>query len=317
MHGRPAPQDLGESLPSHSNDQLVAALSTEPGILAVDEPSFNDAVDTAVIGITPTTGPTDEATEHLTHRLRDDVLPPIEHASGAEASLTGSTAANIDISAKLASSLPRFIAIVLGLTVLLLLLVFRSILVPLKAAIAILLSIGAAFGVIVAMFQWGWLRDVIGLDTTSPIVNFLPVLMFAIVFGLSMDYEVFILSRIHEDYARTGDAKRSVVTGIGSSAQVITAAALIMISVFGAFVLGDDSVIKMFGVGLAAAVFLDATIVRMLIVPGVMTLFDKAAWWIPQWLDRALPSLDIEGVRLVATLEAHDAASVLEPALQP
>jgi putative drug exporter of the RND superfamily len=312
----------GAADPTGTVDQLAAALPTEPGVVAVDEPSFNDAGDAAVIGITPTTGPTDEATEQLIRRLRDDVLPPIEQASGAEASLTGSTAANIDISAELASSLPTFIAIVLGLTILLLLLVFRSILVPLKAAIAILLSIGASFGVIVAMFQWGWLQDVIGLDTTSPIINFLPTLMFAIVFGLSMDYEVFILSRIHEDYARTGDAKRSVVTGIGSSARVITAAALIMISVFGAFVLGDETIIQMFGVGLSVAVFLDATVVRMLIVPGVMTLFDKAAWWIPRWLDRAMPNLDVEGARLVATLEAPDAADAAdaaderEPALQ-
>jgi putative drug exporter of the RND superfamily len=299
--------------PDSAVQQITAALDSDPGVVAVGDPSINDAGDTVVVGLTPSTGPTDKATDQLIHRLRDDVLPPVETATGTDASLTGSTAANIDISAKLGAALPRFIAVVLALTILLLLIVFRSILVPLKAAVAILLSIGAAFGVIVAMFQWGWLKDLIGLETTSPILNFLPILMFAIVFGLSMDYEVFILSKIHEDYSKTGDAKHSVISGIGSSARVITAAALIMVSIFAAFVLGDETFIKMFGVGLSVAVLLDATVVRMLIVPGVMTLFDKSAWWLPRWLDRALPDIDVEGKRLVATLDADDTVIDREP----
>ena len=184
------------------------------------------------------------------------------------------------------SALPMFMALVIGLTMLLLLVVFRSILVPIKAAIAILLSIAASFGVIVAIFQWGWLKDVIGLQETIPIISFLPMIMFAILFGLSMDYEVFILSRVREDYVRTGRPAHSVLTGLTSSARVITAAALIMISVFASFVLGDDPTIKMFGLGFSIAVLLDATVVRMMIVPAVMALFGDRAWWLPRWLDR-------------------------------
>ena len=173
-------------------------------------------------------------------------------------------------------------AFVIVLTMLLLLVVFRSILVPIKAAIAILLSIGASLGVVVAIFQWGWVASWIGVDSSVPIVSFIPTIMFGILFGLSMDYEVFILSRVREEYSHSGDPHHAVLKGLANSARVITAAALIMISVFGAFVLGDDVIIKMFGIGLAVAVLLDATIVRMVIVPAVMTLFDKAAWWLPR-----------------------------------
>ncbi|MET0726765.1 MAG: MMPL family transporter [Acidimicrobiales bacterium] len=290
--------------------ELTAALDAEPGVVAVDPPTLNEAGDTAVISVTPSTGPSDPATESLVHRLRDDVLHRLETATGANVSITGSTAANIDISDKLGSALPKFMLLVIGLTMLLLMAVFRSILVPIKAAVAILLSIGAAFGVIVAIFQWGWLQDVVGLEETLPIISFLPTMMFAILFGLSMDYEVFILSRVHEDYSRTRNARNSVRTGIASSARVITAAALIMVSVFGAFVLGDNPVIKMFGIGLSVAVLLDATIVRLVIVPAVMTLFDKAAWWLPRWLDRALPNIDVEGERLLATFDAQELAAM-------
>jgi RND superfamily putative drug exporter len=158
-----------------------------------------------------------------------------------------------------------------------------------------LLAIGAAYGVIVAVFQWGWLKDVVGLEETLPIVSFLPMMMFAILFGLSMDYEVFILSRVREEWLRTGDSRASVIDGIAATARVITSAAIIMISVFGAFVLGDDPLIKMFGFGLAVAVFIDATIVRMVLVPATMTLLGDANWWLPEWLDRVLPALDVEG----------------------
>ena len=199
---------------------------------------------------------------------------------------------------------------VIGLTMLLLLVVFRSVFVPVKAALAILLSVGGAFGVVVTVFQWGWLKGVVGLQQTTPIVSFLPIIMFAILFGLSMDYEVFILSRIHEDYSRTGDARPAVLSGLTASARVITAAALIMISVFASFVLGDDATIKMFGVGLGAAVLLDATIVRMVIVPAVITLAGNAAWWLPRWLDQALPNLDVDGEALITRLEAANLATL-------
>jgi len=257
-----------------------------------------------VLAVIPTTGPADAATETLVHRVRDDVLPPVAEDTGTTVAITGSTAVNIDLADKLGSALPAFMGVVIGLTVLLLTAMFRSVLVPLKAAVAILISIGSAFGVVVAIFQWGWLKDVVGLQETVPIIAFLPMMMFAILFGLSMDYEVFILSRIREEWVHTRRAHGSVLTGLASSARVITAAALIMVSVFASFVLGDDPTIKMFGIGLSAAVLLDATVVRMVLVPATMSLLDKAAWWLPRWLDRFLPNLDVEGERLMRRLDS-------------
>jgi putative drug exporter of the RND superfamily len=188
-----------------------------------------------------------------------------------------------------------FIGAVILLSVVLLTMVFRSIAVPLKAAVMNLLSIGAAYGVIVAVFQWGWLKDLVGVEETVPIVSFMPMMLFAILFGLSMDYEVFLLSRVREEYLRRRDNETAVIEGISATARVITSAALIMISVFGAFVLGDDPMIKMFGVGLATAVFIDATIVRIVLVPATMKLLGEWNWWLPRWLDRILPNLDVEG----------------------
>jgi RND superfamily putative drug exporter len=177
----------------------------------------------------------------------------------------------------------------------LLMVVFRSVLVPLKAALMNLLSIAAAYGVVVAVFQWGWGNELIGLEDTMPINPFAPLMMFAILFGLSMDYEVFLLSRVREEYVATGDSHGSVVRGLSSTARVITSAALIMISVFGAFVLGDDPIGKLFGIGMAVAVLLDATLVRMVLVPATMSLVGRANWWLPGWLDRLLPHIDLEG----------------------
>ncbi len=191
--------------------------------------------------------------------------------------------------------LPVFIAAVIVLSFLLLTVLFRSILVPLKAALLNLLSIGAAYGVLVMVFQWGWGKELIGLEATVPIVSFIPMFMFAILFGLSMDYEVFLLSRVREEYLATGDNDASVIRGIASTARVITSAALIMISVFLGFVLGEDPAIKMFGLGLATAIFVDATIVRTILVPASMKLMGDANWWIPAWLDRLIPTVDIEG----------------------
>jgi RND superfamily putative drug exporter len=304
--------DLSDAAdPDAALTAVADAARADAGVLAVGTAATNEAGDTAVISIIPRSGPSSTATEQLVHRLREDVFPSVESSGGTTVSVTGPTAANIDISDKLASALPVFIVVVIGLTAVLLLAAFRSILVPIKAAVAILLSIGSSFGVLVAIFQWGWLKELVGLEETVPIISFLPLMMFAILFGLSMDYEVFILSRIREDYVRTGDARGSVLSGLTSSARVITAAALIMISVFGSFVLGDEPVIKMFGVGFAVAVLLDATVVRMLIVPATMTLLDRAAWWLPRWLDRALPNLDVEGEHLLDRLE--HAPSGIEP----
>jgi RND superfamily putative drug exporter len=287
---------------------VTSAAAADPGVLRVGNATTNGSGDTAVVSLIPRTGPSSAATEQLVHHLRDDVFPALEESTGVSVELTGATAADIDISDKLAQALPVFVLVVLVLTMLLLLVAFRSILVPIKAAVAILLSIASSFGVLVAVFQWGWLQGVVGLEDTVPIISFLPIMMFAILFGLSMDYEVFILSRIREDFLRTGEPRPSVVSGLASSAKVVTAAALIMISVFGSFALGDQPVIKMFGLGFAAAVLLDATIVRMLLVPAAMTLLDRAAWWLPRWLDRLLPDLDVEGEHLLEQLE-HGAAA--------
>jgi RND superfamily putative drug exporter len=274
--------------------QVRDALLADAGVAAVTDPVFNAHHDTAVLTVNPTSGPQDAATDQLVHHLRQDVLPAAVDGTSAEALLTG-RAMGTDLNDRLTNRLPIFIVAVVAMSFLLLMVVFRSVLVAAKAAVMNLLSIAAAYGVVVAVFQWGWGKGLIGLEHTVPINPFLPLMMFAILFGLSMDYEVFLLSRVREEYAASGDNHGSVVRGLSSSARVITSAALIMMSVFGAFVLGDDVNGKMFGVGLAVAVFLDATLVRMILVPATMSLFGKANWWLPSWLDRILPHIDLEG----------------------
>jgi putative drug exporter of the RND superfamily len=228
-------------------------------------------------------------------RLRSEVLPSVLEDSPARAHIGGQTASSADIGDRVNSRLPLFITAVLGLSFLLLMMVFRSVLVPLKAALLNLLSIGSAYGVLVMVFQWGWGAGLIGLESTAPIDPFIPMFMFAVLFGLSMDYEVFLLSRVREEYLATGDNDTSVIRGIASTARVITSAALIMISVFGGFIFGNDPTIKMFGLGLATAIFVDASIVRMVLVPATMKLMGDANWWLPDWLDRLLPTIDIDG----------------------
>jgi RND superfamily putative drug exporter len=305
--------------PSAAFDQITEAIAADRDVLSVSATNLNDAGGTAVISATPRTGPSSAQTEDLIHRLRNEALPTVERATGADVAITGSTAGTIDVADKLSDALPKFMIIVVGLTLILLLVAFRSIWVPIKAGLAILLSIAASFGVVVAIFQWGWLKDLIGLHETVPIISFLPILMFAILFGLSMDYEVFIMSRIREEYRHTGNAHQGVVRGLSNSARVITAAALIMISVFAGFIVGDNPIIKMFGIGLSVAVLLDATIVRMMIVPAVMSLLDKRAWYLPMWLDRTLPNLDVEGEHLMQELDqttpaaSNEASEVPEP----
>ena len=285
-------------LGSPDDDAAVArihdALQADPGIAAVTAPVRNAAGDTAVLTANPTTAPQAEATDTLIRRLRSDVLPSTVAGTEARVSLTG-RAMVTDLTDRISNRLPVFIAAVVALSFLLLMIVFRSIVVPLKAAIMNLLSIAAAYGVLVAVFQWGWGKELIGLHSTMPINPFLPLIMFAILFGLSMDYEVFLLSRVREEYVKTGDNHEAVVRGLSSTARVITSAALIMISVFGAFVLSDDPNGKLFGVGLAVAVLIDATLVRMVLVPATMSLLGRANWWLPGWLDRVLPHLDLEG----------------------
>ena len=274
---------------------LRDAVGADAGIAAVAPAEADAAAGVATLVALPTTGPQDEATRDTLARLRNDVLPRVLGASPARAHIGGQTASFADVSDRVTDRLPLFIAAVILLSFLLLVVIFRSIVVPLKAALMNLLSIGASYGVLVMVFQWGWGAGIIGLESTVPIVSFIPMFMFAIVFGLSMDYEVFLLSRVREEYLRSGDNDAAVIDGIAGTARVITSAALIMISVFLGFVLGDDPTVKMFGLGLATAIFIDATIVRMVLVPAAMTLLGDANWWMPRWMDRLLPAVDIDG----------------------
>lgn len=268
---------------------LRARLAADPGIAAVGAPRVDRDAGVATIVATPTTAPQDTATRATIERLRAEVIPAALRGSPASAHVGGQTAVFLDVSARVEDRLPAFIAAVVGLSVLLLVAVFRSIVVALKAAILNLLSIGAAFGVVVMIFQWGWGASLIGLESAVPVVSFIPMFMFAVVFGLSMDYEVFLLSRIREHHLATGDNDAAIVRGLASTARVITAAALIMVAVFAGFIAGSDPSTKMFGLGMATAIALDATIVRMVLVPASMTLLGRANWWLPGWLDRLLP----------------------------
>lgn len=292
-------------------ETISASVAADPGVAAVSPPEYNDNGDTALITAIPTTKPQDEATADLVDRLRSDSLPAATDGTQTEALVGGPTAGFIDQSEKIASRLPWFILAVVVVSFLLLMMVFRSILVPLKAALLNLLSIGAAYGVVVAVFQWGWGRSLIGLEEAVPIASFVPMMMFAILFGLSMDYEVFILSRIREMYQSGHSNIESVIEGLGATAQVITAAALIMISVFLGFVTSADPVVKMMGIGLATAVAVDATIIRMVLVPSTMALVGDPNWWLPKWLDRLLPRLDLEA----EPPQEHQAQQDLEPEL--
>ncbi len=268
---------------------LRQALAADPGIASVAPAVVDTRSGVASLIATPTTPPQAAATRDTLARLRATVIPNALVNSRAHAHVAGGTAVMVDTSDRVADRLLAFVAAVVGLSVLLLVVVFRSILVALKAAAMNLLSIGAAYGVMVMVFQWGWGASLIGVHTSVPVVSFIPLFMFAIVFGLSMDYEVFLLSRVREHYLATGDNDTAVVHGLASTARVITSAALIMVSVFLGFVAGNDPWTKMFGLGLATAIFIDATIVRMVLVPATMKLLGRANWWLPGWMDRRLP----------------------------
>ena len=274
---------------------LAEAVAADPAVEVAYPPQLSESGDAALLMVVPTGAPQSEETSDLVHRLRDEVVPAALDGTGVEAHVGGQTAVFIDLADKVAGRLPVFIAAVVGLSFLLLTAVFRSLAVPLKAAVLNVLSIGAAYGVVVAVFQWGWGRSLIGLDEAVPIVSFVPMFMFAVLFGLSMDYEVFLLSRIREEHLAGRSNTAAVISGISSTARVITSAALIMICVFTGFVFGDQTIVKMFGVGLATAVAVDATVVRIVLVPATMRLLGGANWWLPRWLDRVLPRLDVEG----------------------
>jgi RND superfamily putative drug exporter len=273
---------------------LSDRLNRTRGVALASPPIPNRGGDAAIIRVQPTTSPQDEATADLVHRLRDDVVPRATAGTGLSVEVGGATAAVIDFSEYTGARLPWFIAAVLALSFLLLTVVFRSLLVPLKAVVMNLLSVGAAYGVLVAIFQWGWGAGLIGVGKEGPIDAWVPVMLFAVVFGLSMDYEVFLLSRIREAYDRTGDNATAVADGLATTARVITAAASIMFCVFAAFVLGDQRALKLIGVGLATAVLLDATVVRLMLVPATMELLGDRNWWLPRRLHRLLPHLNLD-----------------------
>ncbi|GAA3768077.1 MMPL family transporter [Plantactinospora mayteni] len=275
-------------------DQVAQQIRGLDDVATVTEPTLNPAADTAILTVIPASGPSDPATESLVRaiRTRDGSIP------GATIAVTGLTAINIDISAKLGAALPPYLTVVVGLAFILLLLVFRSLLVPIKATLGFLLSVAATFGTVVAVFQWGWLTDVLGVEQVGPIISFLPIVLIGIVFGLAMDYQVFLVTRMREEYVHGTPPREAVITGFSHGARVVTAAAIIMISVFSGFILAPDAIIKSIGFALAAAILFDAIIVRMTIVPAVMTLLGKAAWWLPRWLDNILPNIDVEGEKL-------------------
>ena len=267
-------------------------LAKTSGVASVGAPSVNKSSTVAILNVVPTTAPDDAATSDLVDHLRDDVLPGL----GAERTyLVGTTAGYVDFTEKIGHRMIWLILAVVLLSFVLLTVAFRSLVIPAKAAVLNLLSVGAAYGVVVAVFQFGWGSGALGIDQDLPIPAFVPMLMFAIVFGLSMDYEVFLLSRVREAWHQTGDAHRAVAIGIGSTARVITTAAAIMVVVFSSFVLDTDPTVKMLAVGMAVAVLVDASVVRMMLVPALMSILGERAWWLPRWLDRVVPDLDLEG----------------------
>jgi RND superfamily putative drug exporter len=285
---------LNEKEQKQVANAVVDGLSGMPGVAAVTPAVQNEAGDLTIASVTPTTGPASDETKELVEAIRIKA-DEVQAETGIHAYVTGQTAINIDTADQLSSALPRYIAVVMGLALLLLTVVFRSVLVPIKAALGFLLSIGASMGLVVWIFQDGNLADLFNVANPGPIVSFLPVLLIGILFGLAMDYEVFLVSRMREQFVKTGNARESVITGFGHSGRVVTAAALIMIAVFGAFILDPDPVIKSIGLSLAFGVLADAFIVRMTLVPAVMVLLGRRAWALPRGLGRFLPNLDIEG----------------------
>jgi putative drug exporter of the RND superfamily len=293
---------------------LQLSLKKQQGVASVTPPTVNKDGTAAIYTVVPTTPPWDIKTEDLVKHLRDSTLPAATKGNSMNAEVGGRTAAFIDLAERIGDKLPLVIGVVVGLAVLLLMLAFRSVAIPIKAGLMNLVSIGAAFGVVTWIFQEGHLLGLVGLDDAVPIVSFVPLMMFAILFGLSMDYEVFLMSRMQEHYRQSHDNHEAVVDGLAATARVITSAALIMVCVFGSFILNGDPTVKQFGVGLSVAVLVDATIVRCVLVPGVMALMGDANWWMPRWLDRAIPHISIEGDEYFAERDAAAAEREKVPA---
>jgi putative drug exporter of the RND superfamily len=285
-------------------------VAATPGVAAVTPVQVDKAGTGAFFNVISTHGPSEAQTTDLVHQLRSDVIPSAEKGTNLRAYVGGSTAAYDDLASRISDKLPLQILVVIVLSFLLLILAFRSVVVPLQAAVMNLLSIAASYGVLTAVFQYGWLDGIIGLHGSVPIVSYVPLFMFAILFGLSMDYEVFLVTQIEEHVRAGEDNRSSVIGGMVTSARVITAAAAIMVFVFGSFVLNGDPTIKQFGVGLAVAVVLDATVVRCLLVPALMILMGKLNWYIPRWLDRIVPHADIEGTSAFEHEDEHEQVPV-------
>ncbi|MEU4486104.1 MMPL family transporter [Streptomyces purpurascens] len=306
----------GAADPKGAADSIAQEIGATKGVVSVSPARFNTAGDTAVFSVVPSTAPTDEKTKTLVTTIRDE-RPGIESGTGASYEVTGSTAMNIDIAEKVQAALVPYLIVVVGLAIVLLLVVFRSLLVPLKAALGFLLSVLASLGAVVVVFQQGHGAELLGVEQTGPIMSLMPIFLVGIVFGLAMDYEVFLVSRMREAYVHGESSAQAVTSGFRHSARVVVAAALIMIAVFAGFIGESDSMIKMIGFGLASAVLFDAFVVRMAIVPAVLALLGDKAWWLPKWLDRALPRVDVEGEALSrrpGTDPAADTAPDLEPA---
>lgn len=276
-------------------NQLVDALQDDPGVASVSPPQPSESGRAALLTVQPTTGPQDGATLDTLTRLRDSVIPPALAGTGATAYVGGATAITADFGAVLTGALPLFLLVVVGLGFLVLTVLFRSVLVPALGALTSLLSLGAALGISVAVFQYGWLSGLVGVSGTGPTLPFVPIMTFAILFGLAMDYQVFLASRMQEEFRASGDARRAVRVGLIGSGRVVMAAAIILSSVFLAFVFGDDRIIKTFGLTLGAGVLVDAFVVRLVLVPAVLTLLGRSAWWLPAWLSRVLPNVQLEG----------------------
>ena len=303
------PVIVAAELPGKSTDQadltkLVKELEADPDVASVAPPVVNSDKTAATISVVPKSAPPADATVALVDRLRNEEIPRALKGSDINAYVGGATAAYIDIADEIQRKLPQSILIVVGLSFILLLIAFRSVLVPVQAAAMNLLGVAASYGMLVAVFQWGWGTELIGLSGDVPIVSFVPLMMFAILFGLSMDYEVFLVTHIQEEYQEGADNEAAVVRGLSRSARVITSAALIMVSVFAAFVLSTDPTTKQFGLGLAFAVAIDATIIRCVLVPALMVIVGKANWWLPKWLARILPKDSIEGTDYFRRLDA-------------
>jgi uncharacterized membrane protein YdfJ with MMPL/SSD domain len=279
-------------------EAATEGLSSLPNVAAVAEPVQNDTGEVTIAYVTPKSGPSSEETEDLVATIRDRA-EEVKAETGIDVYVTGQTATNIDTSDRLAAKLPTYLLVVVGLAMLLLVLVFRSILVPLKAAVGFLLSIAASMGLVVWVFQDGHLNGLFDVAKTGPVVSFLPVLLIGILFGLAMDYEVFLISRVREKFVHTGKPREAIISGYRHSGRVVVTAAVIMITVFGSYVLDVDPIVKAIGLSLAFGVLVDAFVVRMTLVPAVMALMGKSAWWLPKRLDRAMPNLDIEGEGLV------------------